>query len=60
MANSKKYGQYLSNRDIKREPKHGKGWCDGCDRWYVSHTQKCPVCGVRSGIRVNKKPGPKE
>jgi hypothetical protein len=39
------------NRRKVQQPKSGKGWCL-CDRWYGTHSAKCPVCGTRNG-RIN-------
>lgn len=47
--------QYLSNRDKKRLPKKGFGYCFSCDKVLVSEWEKCPCCGKRNGISRNKK-----
>ncbi len=43
-----------SNRDKKRKPKCGFGYCLFCDKSLVSNGQKCNVCGHRNGIKKFK------
>lgn len=46
-----------TNRQKKQTPKLGMGWCGGCDKDIVPHTngKKCPVCGYINGIKRFKK-----
>jgi len=44
-----------TNREKVLKPKKGKYWCAGCDAQLVHDWKKCPKCGVRNGIRRNKK-----
>lgn len=46
--------QYLSNRDKVLAPRLGKGYCI-CDRTYIPHYAKCPVCKRRNSRRRLKK-----
>lgn len=45
------------NREKRRAPKTGLGWCHACDRARVAHGSKCPACGARDGLRREKKTG---
>lgn len=36
-----------TNREKRKTPKTGKGWCDTCDRSFKGEAEKCPVCGKR-------------
>lgn len=46
--------EWLNNRERKRRPKLGQGWCQ-CDRAIVAANQKCPACGRKEIRRRNKK-----
>jgi hypothetical protein len=40
-----------TNRDKTMYPKRVSGWCDGCDKTFISDGQKCPLCGHKQGNR---------
>lgn len=46
-----------SNRQKRQTPKLGVGWCGGCDKEVVPHTngKRCCKCGYINGIRRFKK-----
>ncbi len=46
---------WMSNRDLKRQPKSGVFYCDTCDANHVGAYQKCSVCRKRSGRKRNKR-----
>ena len=44
-----------NNRQKVKSNNKGKLWCFGCDSYLVWQGQKCPVCGVRNGLKRYKK-----
>lgn len=44
-----------TNREKRMTPKKGIFWCDHCDAQMVAEWERCPVCGLRSGIKRHKK-----
>jgi ligand-binding sensor protein len=47
--------KYLTNRNKKREPKAGRGYCKYCDKDGGLEGSKCKYCGHVIGIKRNKK-----
>jgi len=47
--------QWEDNRELKRRPKRGKHWCNGCDANLIWDGQKCKVCGSRDVRKRSKK-----
>lgn len=47
---------WMTNRDVKRQPKAGGYWCPSCDGAVVREGGRCPVCRKVAGVvRRDKK-----
>lgn len=46
-----------ANRRKAQRAKFNKGWCHGCDRYYLT-AHKCPVCGYSYETKRAKKVAP--
>lgn len=55
MRDHEDYKHKPTNREKAREPKHGLGWCGGCDANMVGWGAKCSVCGWTDGTKKHKK-----
>lgn len=44
----------LTNRERRQRPKYDRGWCGGCDAWFLT-AHKCPICGRKSKTKRLKK-----
>jgi hypothetical protein len=50
------YEYQKTNREKRQSPKHGEGWCGGCDKVIISYNGiKCYKCGYINGVRRFKK-----